>query len=154
ELLPHYKTAQRMLGVAPNPQVTHVDEVIRSVASEIGRQDGFQPTNVGVFFGEPGKTVRDPYFDGAGPDRTGCVYCGGCMLGCRHNAKNTLDKNYLHLAERRGLIAETETEVVAVRPIDGKQGSSGYRVEVLVDHGRGRESRTFLAKRVIFAGGV
>ncbi len=142
ELAPHYETAQRMLGSTRNPNVTYVDEVIREVARDIGRPDGFHPTDVAVYFGKPGQTVRDPYFDGEGPDRTGCIGCGACMTGCRFNAKNTLDKNYLYLAEKRGLEVATETEVTAVRPADG-----GYRVEA-------RGGRVFGATNVVFAGGV
>jgi cholesterol oxidase len=143
ELDEHYVTAQRMLGAARNPNLTYVDEVIREVAQDIGRPDDFHPTEVAVYFGEPGRTVPDPYFGGRGPDRTGCIGCGGCMTGCRFNAKNTLDKNYLYLAEKLGLEVATETEVTAVRP--GTEG--GYRVEA---RGRG----VTLTRNVIFAGGV
>ena len=96
-----------------------------------------------MYFGEPGKTVPDPFFGGEGPDRTGCIGCGACMTGCRFGAKNTLDRNYLYLAEKRGLEVHTETEVTAVRPVDG----GGYRVEA-------RGGRVFTAKNVVFAGGV
>ena len=74
---------------------------------------------------QPGKTVPDPYFGGAGPARTGCIQCGACMTGCRYGAKNTLDLNYLYLAERRGATVRAETEVTAVRPRPG--GGRGYR---------------------------
>ena len=151
ELAPHYATARRMLGAARNPNLTYVDEVIRDVGRDLGKESSFYPTDVSVFFGEPGKTVPDPYFGGAGPSRTGCISCGACMTGCRFGAKNTLDKNYLHLAERHGLEVETETEVTAVRP----DPAGGYRVEALsgLPPGR-RKARTFQAKNVIFAGGV
>jgi cholesterol oxidase len=142
ELAEHYRTAKRMLGATRNPNITYVDEVIREIASDIGRPDDFHPTDVGVYFGEPGKTVSDPFFGGEGPERTGCIGCGACMTGCRFGAKNTLDKNYLYLAEKRGLEVSTETEVTAVRPVEG-----GYRVET-------RDGRVFTAARVVFAGGV
>lgn len=149
ELAPHYETAYRMLGAEHNPRMTYIDEVFKEVAGEIGRAAHFHPTRVAIYFGKPGKTVPDPYFEGRGPDRTGCRFCGGCMLGCRHNAKNTLDKNYLYLAERLGLEVVTETEVTSVRPLEG-----GYEVE-----GRqgitGRKRRlNFTADKVIFAAGV
>ena len=151
ELAPHYRTAQRMLGSARNPNMSYVDEIIRDVARDIGRESSFQMTDVAVFFGEPGKTVPDPYFDGKGPPRAGCTSCGACMTGCRFNAKNTLDKNYLHLAERLGLEVETETEVQAVRP----RPEGGYRVEALSGLPPGaRKARVFEATNVIFAGGV
>jgi cholesterol oxidase len=150
ELAPHYETARRMLGVARNPYVTYPDEVIRSVARDIGRENAFRPTDVGVWFGEAGVTVSDPYFGGAGPARTGCIQCGGCMLGCRHGAKNTLDRNYLWLAERAGVEVRADSEVVWLRPVSG-----GYELDVR--EGRSvlrRRRRTYRAPRVILAGGV
>ncbi len=156
ELRPHYATAKRMLGAVRNPYVTPIDEIFREVAKDIGRGDHFHPTDVAVHFGEPGKTVADPYFGGEGPDRTGCIQCGGCMTGCRHGAKNTLDLNYLYLAERRGLVVRTETEAVHVAPIDGGEpGSKGYRIETLEGlMPSRRRSGSYDAKQVIFAGGV
>ena len=90
ELAPFYDQAKRMLGVVEYPHVTPSDEVMRAVAEEMGVGDTFQPTPVGVFFGEPGVEVDDPFFGGAGPARRGCIECGECMTGCRHGAKNTL----------------------------------------------------------------
>ena len=99
-LHPLYETAKRMLGVTSNPNTTPADIVLKEIASENGREHTFRLTDVGVFFGESGKTVSDPYFGGTGPSRTGCNSCGGCMVGCRYGAKNTLVKNYLYFAER------------------------------------------------------
>lgn len=149
ELAPHYATAQRMLGVARNPKVTPGDRVLKQIAEDMGRADQFHLTDVGVFFGEPGVRVPDPYFGGAGPERAGCKHCGGCMTGCRHNAKNSLDKNYLYLAEQKGLEVRAETEVVAVR----ERAGGGYLVETrgTFDHTRREELH---AERVVLAGGV
>ncbi len=149
ELGPHYQTAKRMLGAATNPVMTRGDQVIKEIAREINREEHFHPTEVAVFFGEPGKTVSDPYFDGEGPDRVGCTFCGACMTGCRVGAKNTLDKNYLYFAEKHGAEVLPETEVVHVAPRDG----GGYRVETKASFGRSRRE-DFTADRVIFAGGV
>ncbi|GAA4860634.1 GMC family oxidoreductase [Saccharopolyspora cebuensis] len=102
ELAPHYDQATRMLGVVENPTETPSDRVIKQVAGEMGVGGTFHRTPVGVHFGEPGRTAEDPYFGGAGPARTGCTECGACMTGCRVGAKNTLVKNYLHLAEAGG----------------------------------------------------
>lgn len=102
ELAPHYVTARHMLGVTENPLDTPADKVMRRVADKLGVADSYHPTPVGVFFGEPGVEVNDPYFGGDGPPRSGCIACGNCMVGCRHNAKNTLDKNYLYFAEQKG----------------------------------------------------
>ena len=117
ELEPYYAQAARMLGVAVQPSVTPSDEVVRAVAQDMGVGGTFRRTPVGVFFGEPGRTVPDPYFGGAGPDRTGCTECGDCMIGCRVGAKNRLDLNYLYLAERAGAVVHPDTTVSALRPV-------------------------------------
>lgn len=150
ELEPHYTTVRRMLGAVPNPHLTLPDTLLREVGQEVGRQD-FQPTTLAVYFGQPGVSVPDPYFNGEGPPRTGCTLCGGCMIGCRHGAKNTLDKNYLYLAEKRGLMLHADTEVTWVRPLP----ESGYEVQAL----QGprllfRRPVRFTARQVILAGGV
>ncbi len=149
ELAPHYKTAKRMLGAAPNPLMTKGDHVIKEIAKEIGREEHFEPTEVAVYFGEPNKLVPDPFFDGDGPDRVGCNFCGSCMTGCRVGAKNTLDKNYLYLAEKYGAEVIPETEVTAIRPLDG----GGFRLETEASIGKSRDAEV-TADRVILAGGV
>jgi cholesterol oxidase len=132
-LRPHYDTARRMLGVSRNPCQWPADQVIKEIASETGRCDTFQPTDVGIFFGDPdqqGEEVPDPYFGGEGPPRRGCIQCGGCMVGCRHNAKNTLVKNYLYLAEKMGVQVFPESEVQDIIPIPENQ-PDGARYEVV-----------------------
>lgn len=151
ELAPWYDLASRMLGVATYPGTTPADTAMRAVADRMGVGDTFRPTPVGVYFGPPGETVEDPHFGGLGPARTGCIHCGGCMTGCRYNAKNTLVKNYLWLAERAGARIEPLTTVTAVRPAPG----GGYRVETVRTGGtlrRGR--RVFHADQVVFAAGA
>jgi len=148
ELEPHYATARRMLGSATVPGSTRGDDILREIAKDLGREEHFHPTEVGVYFGKVGERVPDPYFGGKGPDRVGCEHCGACMTGCRHEAKNTLDHNYLYLAQALGCEVEEETEVCAVRPRE-----SGYVVETVYSFER-RRKRTFTADRVIFAGGV
>jgi cholesterol oxidase len=151
ELRPHYEEAKRMLGVTPTPFVTASDRALESVATDWGQAADYHPTDVAIYFGEPGKTVPDPYFGGEGPSRTGCNRCGGCMLGCRFNAKNSLDKNYLHLARARGMELEADTEVTAIRPLEG----GGYRIEAR--QGRWplfRRKVSWTTKQVVLAGGV
>jgi cholesterol oxidase len=130
ELAPYYDQAKRMLGVTDNPTMTPSDHVMKQVADELGVGDTFRLTPVGVFFGGPGQepsdSVADPYFGGAGPDRNPCSQCGECMTGCRHNAKNTLVKNYLYLAEENGARVLPMTTVTRIRPRD----DGGYDVEV------------------------
>src|SRR5574342_390222 len=115
-LRPHYETAKKMLGAARNPILWKADFVLWEMAQEHGMGQTFRATDVGAFFGEAGVTVRDPYFDGDGPARAGCIHCGGCMVGCRHNAKNTLPKNYLYFAEKNGAEVRAEVQVTDVRP--------------------------------------
>ena len=161
ELEPHYKTARKMLGAVENPLETAPDRALRAIAGRLGREEYFRAAPVGVYFGEAGVTVPDPYHDGEGPDRTGCTLCGGCMTGCRHGAKNTLDKNYLYLAERQGVTVEPDTEVTLVQPIpEGEEISDQdqpARYLVTARSGRGpfgRVGRSFRARNVIFAGGA
>lgn len=149
ELEPHYRTARRMLGAAPVPFTTYPDTVVAGAARRLGREDHYSITDVSVYFGAPGETVPDPFFDGEGPDRTGCIHCGGCMVGCRHGAKNTLDRNYLWLAERKGLEIRAQAEVVAVRRVGG-----GYQVETREGVWPFRRRRAYRAPKVVLAGGV
>jgi cholesterol oxidase len=124
ELDPHYGTAERMLGVTQYEGMTPADELLREYGDEIGVGDTFAHTRVGVFFGEPGVEVADPYFGGEGPPRSGCVRCGSCMVGCRHGAKNTLVKNYLWFAEKRGVTVFPEHQAVDVRPLGGSMAAA------------------------------
>ena len=150
ELAPHYDTARRMLGVTVNPLRTLPDDILKQVGEDLGGRE-FQPATVGIYFGQPGVTVPDPYFGGEGPARTGCNACGGCLTGCRFNAKNSLDKNYLYFAEKRGLKLHADTEATWVRPLP----EGGYEVEALEGVSLGtRQRRRFTARQVIFAGGV
>ena len=150
-LAPHYVTAKRMLGAATNPRLTEADRVLRECAEEIGKGGTFRRTDVAVFFGEPGKEVPDPYFGGEGPARSGCVFCGGCMVGCRHNAKNTLDKNYLYLAQKRGARIFPETRVDALRQEnDGHYTLTSVRSTAVL----ARDRKEWSAPMVILAAGV
>ncbi|MDX2439622.1 MAG: GMC family oxidoreductase N-terminal domain-containing protein, partial [Desulfobacterales bacterium] len=101
-LAPHYEIGKKMLGANESPQVGKADILLKEVGMDMTGQDTFHKNDVGIFFGTPEKTVPDPYFDGKGPDRTGCTFCGACMIGCPVGAKNTLDKNYLFLARGKG----------------------------------------------------
>ncbi len=131
-LAPHYAEAQRMLGVVQTPTDDPADQLLRELGEELGVGDTYKKTPVGVFFGGPdgaGKTVPDPFFGGEGPARTGCRECGRCMVGCPHGSKNTLVKNYLYLAEKRGARVMAERTVVDVRPLGDGSGKDGYEVE-------------------------
>ena len=128
ELEPHYAEAERMLGVAPYSQEGPADVLLREYAEATGVAESFGVPNVGVFFGEPGVEVEDPFFDGEGPRRTGCLRCGSCMIGCRHGAKNTLVKNYLWFAEKLGVEVMPERQVTEIRPLGAGDGSGGYEL--------------------------
>ncbi|MFR9728160.1 GMC family oxidoreductase N-terminal domain-containing protein [Saccharopolyspora sp. MS10] len=148
ELAPYYDQAKRMLGVAENPRDTPSDRAMRAAAEELGIGGTYHRAQVGVFFGEPGRSEPDPYFGGAGPRRRGCLHCGECMTGCRHGAKNTVAKNYLHLAESAGAEVHPLTTVTAVRPLPG----GGYAVDT-ARTGRAwrRDRRVLTAGQVVFA---
>jgi cholesterol oxidase len=153
-LAPHYAEAQRMLGVVQVQQDDPADQLLRELGEHLGVGDTYQKTPVGVYQDNPGKTVPDPFFGGEGPDRTGCLQCGRCMVGCPHGAKNTLVKNYLWLAERRGVKIEPERTVTEVRPLGAADGSEGYAITSersgLLP---GRGKRTIRARGVVFAAG-
>ena len=154
ELKPFYLTALKMLGADRNPELFDGDLALRDMAIKMGIEDKFEHTDVGVFFGEKDVEVDDPYFEGEGPRRTGCNFCGGCMTGCRYNAKNTLDKNYLWLAQKKGATILAENEVVNILPLDGVSGSSGYEVSYKSSLGILKKEKKVRAKGVIFSGGI
>jgi cholesterol oxidase len=156
ELSPHFETACQMLGVTQNPRLTPADVVFQEIAADIGRDSTFEPTCVGIYFGEEGLTNPDPYFGGQGPERCGCIYCGGCMVGCRYNAKNSLDKNYLYFAEKYGAEIRAEATVTEINPLYGEQ-SAGARYEVVYERTTawfGKSPRVINARNVIFSAGV
>lgn len=153
ELKPFYALAKKMLGTAVHPYMSKSDKVMQTLAEEMGNKSAFQKTEVSVYFGKIGQTVPDPYFDGKGPDRTGCNLCGGCMLGCRYNAKNTLDKNYLYLAQQLGCEIKAESEVYDVVPLSA-DGSEGYTVHFKDSLAFFPKKSTVKTKGIVFAGGV
>jgi cholesterol oxidase len=153
ELAPYYRLAQTMLGAVTNPCDGPVERIMREAAEELGVGHTFAKTPVGVFFGDPGRTVPDPYFGGDGPRRTGCTECGNCMVGCRVGAKNTLVKNYLALAEGLGVSVEARRTVVQVAELPG---GAAYRV-TSVRSGAWRSRRTrrsVTARHVVLAAGT
>ena len=157
EMPRHYETAVRMLGVSENRILGPADHILKRAADAAGAGHTFYRTQVAVFQppeGEAGgKVYPDPYFGGEGPERATCIGCGGCMVGCRHNAKNSLDKNYLYLAEKHGARVFAETRVVGVKPLNGRtDGSDGY--EVLTEKSTswlGRQGRRFTCRGLVFA---
>ncbi len=154
ELAPYYDQAKRMLGVVENPVRTPADDVMEKVAGDMGVADSFHPTPVGVFFGgpgqQPGEQAEDPFFGGAGPARNACLNCGECMSGCRHNAKNTLVKNYLYLAEKQGARVMPLSTVTRIRPRE----DGGYDVTIKYTKAKratARTTRTLTAEHVVMA---
>ncbi|MFD3520998.1 GMC oxidoreductase [Streptomyces sp. NPDC058653] len=161
ELAPYYDQARRMLGVRLNPTMTPSDVHLKATAQAMGVGDTFHLAPVGVFFGdgkdaggteraEPGATVGDPYFGGAGPSRRACSQCGECMTGCRHGAKNTLNENYLHLAEQAGAVIRPMTTVVEIT----EDPASGHRVATVPTHRRRSAPRVLRARQVVVAAGT
>ncbi len=159
----HYQIASTMLGAVKNPRLFRSDDLLREYARDLGREETFHATNVGVYFGptaareEEGRTFPDPYFHGQGPERTACVHCGGCMVGCRFGAKNTLDRNYLYLAEKKGakVIPETRVTLIERLPPSAESPDGGYRLHI-EDSTRlwFRRRRTLSARQVVLSGGV
>lgn len=149
----HYETAYKMLGATTNKKLYASDLVVKEIAKELDKETRFEAAKVGVFFGEAGRTVEDPYFDGKGPNRTGCTHCGACMTGCRYNSKNTLDKNYLYLAQQLGAEILAEKEVFNVSSLIAEDGSDGYKIEFKSSIGK-KKKETITSKGVIFSGGV
>jgi cholesterol oxidase len=152
ETAPFYDQAKRMLGVTTVPFTTSADRILREVGDELGVADTHHPTDVGVWFGAAGETVPDPYFGGVGPARTGCIRCGNCMIGCKHGAKNSLDHNYLHLAEQRGVTVSPERQVVDLEPLP----AGGFRVTHVRSTGPfgWRQRRTLTAEQVVLSAGA
>lgn len=162
-LRPHYETAKRMLGVARNPKLWKADLLLKEMAEERGMGGTFRATDVGAYFGESGVTVPDPFFGGEGPARAGCQHCGGCMVGCRHNAKNTLPKNYLYFAEKNGAKVIPEVEVTDVRPltfdntkskIESQKSDARYEITFRDSTSLFKQTQTIHAQNVIFSAGV
>lgn len=154
ELQPYYKRALQMLGAAQNPRFFDGEHALETLADEIGQREQLDATQVAVYFGKPGHAQPDPYFGGKGPERNGCTFCGACMTGCRENAKNTLDKNYLYLAQQLGAEICAEQEVTDVRPIGKADGSEGYEVEIQDATRFFKTRKTLKTKGVVFSGGV
>lgn len=151
----HYEMAEHMLGVQQVPRSSKGQELLKEVGRHFGVEHTFTRTPCGVFFGKPGETVKDPYFGGDGPERTGCIFCGECMQGCRTGAKNNLTKNYLWFAEKRGARIHPECGVVDVRPIGAQDGSEGY--EVVTERPGAwlrKQRRAFRARGIVFAAGA
>lgn len=149
ELQPHYQTAARMLGRTPNPFFGQMDEWLKQTAGDMNAGDTFGTVPLGIYFGEPGVSHPDPYFDGQGPPRTGCDKSGACLTGCVTGAKNSLDLNYLYLAQKHGAVILPQHQAQLVRPIDGQ----GYEVET-TDPIHHRAQRPLRARKVIISAGV
>ncbi|MGE5180796.1 MAG: GMC oxidoreductase [Acidobacteriota bacterium] len=154
EMPAHFASAKRMLGVTENQILGDADTMLHEIAKKQGFGDTFYKTDVAVYFGEgPGKEHPDPFFGGEGPARSGCIGCGGCMVGCRYNAKNTLDKNYLYFAEQRGAKVLEQTRVVDVRPRGAADGSDGYVLTIERSTARVfKQRRTITARHVVLSG--
>ncbi len=155
ELAPHFDRAERMLGVVQYDEDDKASELLKRLGERIGVGETYTRTPVGIFLGEPGRTVPDPYFGGEGPDRTGCKKVAECHLGCRHGAKNTLEKNYLWFAERHGTTILPERMAVDLRALGPGDGSEGYAVRTVRPGAwLRRREQTLTARGVVLAAGA
>lgn len=150
ELSPFYNLAKFMLGTTRNKKLYAEDDILKQIAKDMGQVESFHATDVGVYFGEKGQNV-DPYFDGKGPERNACEECAGCMVGCRYNAKNTLDKNYLWFAEQNGaeVFPETKVSKIVEKPdgtyeIHTKKSTSWFA----------KKTKVFTCKGIVLSAGV
>ena len=148
-LLPYYDLARKMLGSTPAPHPGKSDQILKDCAEEMGKGDTFYNVDVGIYFSKNKGWQDDPYFDGKGPKRKGCIECGECMVGCRHDAKNTLDKNYLYLAEKLGVKIIPETDVYDIIPSENK-----YIIKSKKSTGLLHPKQDFECEKVIVSGGV
>lgn len=148
-LNPFYDRARKMLGTTPHTRLHEEDYLLKELAGDMGKESSFSGVNVGVYFGDTEKAV-DPYFNGEGPLRNGCRECAGCMVGCRYNAKNTLDKNYLWFAEKFGTRILDSTLVTQIVEKDDtyevvtRSSTSWFK----------RKKMLFRAKGIVVSGGV
>jgi cholesterol oxidase len=155
ELQLHYQTAAAMLGRTPCPISGQMDEYLRETARTLGVEDNFSPVPLGIYFGQPGVTQPDPFFSGKGPARTGCEASGACLTGCAHNAKNSLDLNYLYLAEALGAQILPERKVTLIRPLAGVDGKpDGYELSMVNPLNPRQSYPPLRADKVIIAAGV
>jgi len=154
ELAPFYPLAKKMLGTARNPRQEIGDVALEGLAKQIGKEADYELTEVAVFFGEPEKEVPDPFFNGDGPARKGCNFCGGCMTGCRFDAKNTLDKNYLYLARKKGAEIQSQSKVTDIQSLGSEEGADGYRILYQSSTSLFKSKKSVTAKGVIFSAGV
>jgi cholesterol oxidase len=151
ELGPHYATAARMLGrTVQAEQLGEMDRYLEQTAQTMGAGDSFGPIPLGIYFGQPDITCPDPFFEGRGPERSGCNGCGACLTGCPYGSKNSLDLNYLYLAEKAGAEVLPEHQVTVIRPLPG----GGYAVEARNPLQRGQMYPALRARHVILAAGV
>jgi cholesterol oxidase len=150
-LAPFYKKARKMLGVTENPKLWKSDELLNEYAHDIGREAYFKPTEVGIYFGDADQETPDPFFDGDGPARKGCNFSGRCMVGCRNGGKNSLDRNYLYLAEKLGTKIIPETNAVDIQELE----NGGYRIDTAKSTGWfGGRKKSITARGVIVSAGA
>ncbi|MDH5721333.1 MAG: GMC oxidoreductase [Spirochaetia bacterium] len=153
KFMPFFELAKKMLGIAENTHMTEQDALLYETAKEFKKDKTFQKTQAAVYFGPEDKS-RDPYFSGEGPKREGCNFCGGCMVGCRFNAKNTLDKNYLYFAEKFGAKIMPESKVISVKPLS-ENGSEGYEIKTISTTGfLFKKKKKINVQSVVFSAGV
>jgi len=150
ELAPHYDTATQMLGVTPNPYTDIMDTYLEKTAQAMGAGASYGPVPNGIHFGQPEQLHSDPYFKGQGPERKGCSLCGDCLIGCRQGSKNSLDQNYLYLAEKNGVRILPDQKVTRVTPLTG----GGYQVQVKPMGMRRQKATSLEAHNVVLSGGV
>jgi cholesterol oxidase len=150
ELIEHYETASRMLGVEKNPHHGTQDDYLKATAEKMGAGSTFGAVPSGIYFGTPEVKTKDPYFEGKGPDRSGCYLCGECLTGCPHGSKNTLDKNYLYFAQKKGVEILANRKAVNIVPLENGK----YRIDLADPHQAKKQHAPITADNIVLSGGV
>lgn len=136
-LQPYYETVGQVLDVQymPTNQVPPRYTAAQKGAAALGASDRFKRVPLAVTF-DPTWTYNQPdpheddksrrFINAFGREQGTCNHCGFCCSGCAVSAKNTLDLNYLAIAEDHGAEIRPLHVVRGVQPVEG-----GY--EVLFD---------------------
>jgi cholesterol oxidase len=140
-----------MLGRVKYNKLNKEDSILKELSHEMDAAHTFDSVHVGVNLNQDENSEqKDPYFNGLGPERKSCIECAGCMVGCRENAKNTLDRNYLWFAEKLGAQIIPETKAIRIGYKDNIYNVSTKKLTSFI----WKRRRTFRARGIIVAAGA
>jgi len=159
EMQPYYTTVGYVLDLqeVPAKQRSPRVQLMQEGAAKLGQANRFRPAPVAVSFDqqlaydfndEPDIKKSRTFTNKHSAEQGYCAQLGECDIGCRAGAKNTLDKNYLFLAQKKGAQIRPLHLVTNIEPIPG-----GYRVHHDELRDGGRISGTTTAAIVVVAAG-